>query len=151
MAFPGSPLHLSPHKLGALGPCRKWRGLGQACCFDQLYEPWLFMECTAPILPPRAASCQWHSGILAVPGESAAGPQPHFLQPGPWPWLLGTEQPLKLMLHVGVGPEAESSCPPLSLPLLPWLTLTQAYPQCSPHLCRGCSIFRSRWSNPHPI
>lgn len=55
------------------------------------------MECPAPTLPPRAVSCQWHSEILAVPGESAAGPQPHFLQAGPWPWLLGTEQPLRHM------------------------------------------------------
>lgn len=90
-----------------MGPCRKWPGLGQACCFDQFYEPWLFTEHPAPTLPPRAVSCQWHSEILAVPGESAAGPQPHFLQLGPWPWLLGTEQPLRQMLGLGVGPETE--------------------------------------------
>jgi hypothetical protein len=141
----------SPPQAGGSGPLQEAAWLGQAHCFDQLYETWLFMESPAPTLPPGAVSCQCHSEILAVPGEFAAGPQPHFLWLGPWPWLLGTEQPLRLEWGWVLKLRAyDHFC--LGWPLLPRLALTWDHHHCPPPLGKRCSILLLEQSSPpHPI
>lgn len=56
--------------------------------------------------------------------------------PPGWPLALAPGNRAAPQTHVGVGwnggPGAESSCPSLSLPLLPQLALTLAHSQCSP-------------------
>lgn len=93
------------HKLGGSGPYRKSPGLGQARSFDQLYEPWLFMEAQAP------TSCRLGLGLVTGTldiGSPPRGYPPGVLAPLPPAWPLPCPLASTPGNRVGGSPRARS-------------------------------------------
>lgn len=147
------------------GPCRKWPALGQACSFDQLYEPWLFMEAGPRPLLPGLCLVTGTRDISSPRRVCRPGSWPHFLQPGPcpasWPPPLGTglggplrpnplveEPPCRLSANAEqAGPTSRPS---------PWPcwpsdahTPSSCHAAAPRHLLRGLPDHPGR-SSPHP-